>query len=76
MTATSAKVHHFAMHPLAPQGGKANQSNPQNTSSKMLANVLAELSTWLTYGELVEVVLPQKKKNLQGFLFMSLVSNY
>jgi len=76
MTATSAKVHHFAMHPLVPQGGKANQSNPQNTSSKMLANVLAELSTWLTYGELVEVVLPQKKKNLQGFLFMSLVSNY
>jgi len=76
MTATSAKVHHFAMHSLVPQGGKANQSNPQNTSSKMLANVLAELSTWLTYGELVEVVLPQKKKNLQGFLFMSLVSNY
>jgi len=76
MTATSAKVHHFAMHLLVPQGGKANQSNPQNTSSKMLANVLAELSTWLTYGELVEVVLPQKKKNLQGFLFMSLVSNY
>jgi len=76
MTAISAKVHHFAMHFLVPQGGKANQSNPQNTSSKMLANVLAELSTWLTYGELVEVVLPQKKKNLQGFLFMSLVSNY
>lgn len=38
----------FVMYSFAPQGGKVGQSSPKNPSAKMLADVVADLPTWLT----------------------------